>query len=71
MFEFEHKGYTLSQVYHNKHYMIFDSDGRMVMHVPYDRPITEEKAREFIEHYILLAEKLEDIADDLEEIEND
>lgn len=69
MWEFEHKGYTLSQVYYNKHYMIFDKNGCMVMHVPYDRPITEEKARELIEHYILLAEKLEDIADDLEDEE--
>lgn len=68
MSEFEHKGYTLSQVYYNNHYMIFDSNGCMVMHVPYDRPITtQEKAAELIEHYIMLAEKLEDIADDLEE----
>ena len=69
MFEFEHKGYTLSQVYYNKHYMIFDNNGRMVMHVLYDRQITNEKAIELIEHYILLAEKLEDIADDLEDEE--
>ena len=69
MSEFEHKGYTLSQVYYNQHYMIFDKNGRMVMHVPYDRPITEEKARELIEHYILLAEKLEDIAEDLKDEE--
>lgn len=53
--KFTHKGYTLLQTDYNYHYMIFSDDGHMVMHVPYDKPLIEEKAREFIEHYITLA----------------
>ena len=52
--KFTHKGYTLTQTDYNNHFMIA-SDGHMVMHVPHDKPLTEEKAREFIEHYIFLA----------------
>lgn len=52
---FKHKGYTLSQTDYNYHYMIFDENGNMVCHVPYDKPVTEEKAVEFIEHYILIS----------------
>lgn len=62
---FTHKGYTLSQTDCNYHYMIFDSDGHMVMHVPYDKPLTEEKAREFIDGYIFLAEKTGEYLDKL------
>lgn len=66
--EFKHKGYTLRQMAKcNHHFMIFAEDGHMVMHVPYNKPLTEEKAKEFIEGYILLAGKLDDIADDLED----
>ena len=54
--KFTHKGYTLTQNDYNYHYTIFNSDGRMVRHVSYDKPLTEEKAREFIEHYIFLSE---------------
>lgn len=63
--KFKHKNYTLSQTDYNYHYMIFSEDGHMVMHVPYDKPITEEKAMEFIEHYIFLAEKLDEVGDKL------
>lgn len=63
--KFKHKGYTLSQTNYNYHYMIFAEDGHMVMHVPYNKPVTEEKAREFIEHYILLAGKLDEAGDKL------
>lgn len=63
--KFKHKGYTLSQTEHNYHYMIFAEDGRMVMHVPYDKPVTEEKVREFIEGYIFLAGKLDEVGDKL------
>lgn len=63
--KFTHKGYTLTQTDCNHHYMMFNSDGHMVMHVPYDKPLTEEKAREFIEHYIFLAEKLDEVGDKL------
>lgn len=59
--KFTHKGYTLTQADCNHHFMIFASDGHMVMHVPYDKPLTEEKAREFIEHYITLIGSFDDI----------
>lgn len=63
--KFTHKGYTLTQTDRNYHYMIFDSDGYMVMHVPYGKPLTEEKAREFIEYYIFLSGKLDEVAEEL------
>lgn len=63
--KFTHKGYTLTQTDYNHHFMIFASDGHMVMHVPYDNPLTEEKAREFIEYYILLSGKSDEVGDDL------
>lgn len=69
--KFTHKGYTLTQTDYNYHYMIFASDRHMVMHVPYDKPLTEEKAREFIEHYITLAEKLDEVGDSLFEDEEE
>lgn len=65
MQKFTHKGYTLTQTDYNFHFMIFPSNGHMVMHVPYDKPLTEEKAREFIEHYIFLARKLDEVGDKL------
>lgn len=70
MINFKHKGYTLSQTGYNYHYMIFAEDGRMVMHVPYDKPVTEEKAREFIEGYISFAKELDEIGDKLLEEDN-
>lgn len=63
--QFTYKGYTLTQTDYNYHYMIFASDGHMVMHVPYDKPLAEEKARKFIEHYIALAGKLDEVCDSL------
>lgn len=63
--KFTHKGYALTQTDYNNHFMIFASDGHMVMHIPYDKPLTEEKAREFIEHYIFLAGKLDEVGDKL------
>lgn len=70
MVSYKHKGYTLTQADYNNHYMIFDENGHMVMHVPYDKPITvQEKAVEFIEHYIMLSEKFNDIFDDLDDEE--
>lgn len=68
---FSYKGYTLTQTDYNYHYMIFNSDGHRVMHVPYDKPITKEKAREFIEHYIFLAGKLDEVGDRLFEDEEE
>ncbi len=65
--KFTHKGYTLTQTDYNHHFMIFASDGHMVMHVPYDKPLTEEKAREFIEHYIFLTEETDKYLDKLME----
>lgn len=63
--KFTHKGYTLTQTDYNYHYMIFASDGHMVMHVPYGKPLTEEKARECIEHYFLFAGKLDEVGSSL------
>lgn len=68
---FSYKGYTLTQTDYNYHYMIFNSDGHRVMHVPYDKPITKEKARELIEHYIFLAGKLDEVGDMLFEDEEE
>lgn len=69
--KFTHKGYTLTQTDYNHHFMIFSSDGHIVMHVPYDRTLTEEKAREFIEHYIFLVGKLDEVGDKLMEGEEE
>lgn len=65
--KFTHKGYTLTQADYNYHFMIFVSDGHMVMHVPYGKSLTEEKAREFIGHYIFLAGTLDKAGDKLTE----
>lgn len=71
--KFTHKGYTLVQeaLNVNYHYMIFAEDGHMVMHVPYDKPVTEEKAKQFIEGYISLAQKLDEVGDKLFEEDED
>lgn len=65
--KFTHKGYTLAQeaMPVNYHYMIFAEDGRMVMHVPYCKPITEEKAKEAIEFYISLAGMPKEVIDEM------
>lgn len=63
--KFTHKGYTLTQTNYNYHYMIFNSGGHMVIHVPYDKPMTEKKAREFIEHYIFLVGTLDKVEEKL------
>lgn len=63
--KFIHKGYALAQTEYNCHYMIFAKDGRMVMHVPYSKQITEEQAREFIEGYIMFAGKSDKAGDKL------
>lgn len=67
---YKHKGYTLSQTDYNYHYMIFDENGKMVMHVPYNKPVTQEKAVEFIEAYILLSGKADEFWDELLEDED-
>ncbi len=69
--KFTHKGYTLTQTDYNHHFMIFASDGHMVMHVPYDKSLTEEKAMEFIEYYIFLSRKLDEVGDKLFEDEEE
>lgn len=60
---FKHKGYTLQQTDYNYHYMIFDEDMKMTLHAQYGKPVTEEKAVEFIEQYILISEEAEKILD--------
>lgn len=69
--KFTHKGYTLTQADCNYHFMIFASDEHMVMHVQYTKPLTEKRAKEFIEHYIFLAGKLDEVGDGLMEDEED
>ena len=61
--EFTYKGYTLTQTDYNYHYMIFDSDRHMVMHARYNKPVTEEKAKELIEHYLFLTGTLDKVGD--------
>ena len=63
--KFTHKGYTLSQTEYNYRFVIFDKDGNRVMHVPYKKLLTEEKAKELIENYIFLAEKIDEVGDKL------
>lgn len=65
--KFTHKGYTLVQeaTEVNYHYMIFAKDGHMVMHVPYCKPVTEEKAKEFIEFYISFTKMPENVIDEM------
>lgn len=67
----KYKGYTLSQAEYNYHFMIFAEDGRMVMHVPYNKPVTEEKAKEFIEGCIMFAGKSDEAGDKLFEDEEE
>lgn len=69
--KFIHKGYTLAQTDYNYHYMIFAEDGRMVMHVQYNKPLTEEKAKEFIDDYIFITGKLDEVGDKLFEGEEE
>lgn len=65
--KFTHKGYTLVQdaMPINYHYMIFNEDGHMVMHAQYDKPITEEKARELIDFYISFAGISDKVIDEM------
>lgn len=63
--KFTHKGYTLEQTSYNNHFVIFNESGYRVMHVPYDKPLTEEKAQELIEHYLFLAGTLDKVGDKL------
>lgn len=69
--KYTYKGYTLSQTDYNNHFVIFAEDGRMVMHVPYNKSLTEEKAKEMIENYLILAEKLDENIDKLLEEDED
>ena len=69
--KFTHKGYTLTQADYNYHYMIFDKSGDMVMHCPYSKPITEDKAKELIEHYISFTNIPENVLDKLLEDEEE
>lgn len=63
--EFKHKGYTLKQAEHHHHYMIYADDGQRVMHVPHDKPLTEDEAIERIEGYILLTQNMEEYLDEV------
>lgn len=68
---FKHKGYALTQgSKYNYHYMIYAPDGHRVAHVPYDKPVSEKKAKEFIERYLSISEKVEYIVNDLKDDED-
>ena len=53
----EHKGYILQQTSYNWHYMII-KDSRMVCHCPFTYKLTEEQAKEKIDLFIELLQKL-------------
>lgn len=59
MKKFTHKGYTiLQETKENHHYMIFDSAGKMRMHVQYRGEIfTDEEAKEIVEIFMRDIEK--------------
>ena len=54
---YEHKGYTLQQTSYNWHYMI-SKDNRMVCHCPCTYKLTGKQAREKIDLFIELLQKL-------------
>lgn len=43
----------------------------MVMHARYNKPVTEEKAKELIEHYLFLTGTLDKVGDKLFEDEEE
>lgn len=53
---FKHRDYTLVQeLTENKHYMIFDNDGRLCCHASYTKKIkNEEEAKKIINSYIAI-----------------
>ena len=54
---YEHKGYTLQQTSYNWHYMI-SKDNRMICHCPCTYKLTGKQAREKIDLFIELLQKL-------------
>ncbi len=48
---FKHNGYTLKQTLCNNHYIIYDSEGKMVMHCACTGRISEEQAKKHIDFY--------------------
>lgn len=57
---FEYKGYTLvQQLKYNFHYMIFDSNGKYVLHASCTKKIKSQKeAESYIQHYLDCCERL-------------
>ena len=58
----EHRGYILQQSEYNNHYMIIYDNGidnpRMVLHASCTKPLTEEEAKEHIDNYLMMKERL-------------
>lgn len=55
--KWEHKGYTLIQTDYNWHFMIYDKEGRAVMHASCTCPLTDDEAIENIERLIRFREE--------------
>lgn len=56
--EFKHKGYTLHQSEENNHYMVFDSNGKFVLHAQCTKPLSELDAVRAIEDLITLSKEV-------------
>ena len=53
----EHKGFILQQGSHSTHYMLFDANTeRLLMFCSCTAYLTEEEAKEHIEHFIKIRE---------------
>ncbi len=50
----EYKGYVLIQVSYNRHYIVLNEKGELVMRAPADHMLTEQEARDAIDGYLAL-----------------
>lgn len=56
-----HRGYILQQSEYNNHYMIIYDNGkeaRVVLHASCTEPLSEEEAKEHIDNYLMMKERL-------------
>lgn len=53
-FEYKYKGYTVKQSNYNYHYIVCNENDHMVMHCQYDKPLTEDTAKEIVDFYIMI-----------------
>ena len=47
-----HRGYSIKQTSTNKHYMIFDKNGNMVLHCACRKMLSTDELRNAIDNYI-------------------